>query len=64
MVKSMAGSTPLAYSSPEVVQRTGTVAELDRLELLLEQIKTVEAARDALLAVEQTAKPAPAAMLL
>ena len=38
--------------------------ELDRLELLLEQIKTVEAARDALLAVEQTAKPAPAAMLL
>src|SRR5262250_1205732 len=38
--------------------------ELDRLELLLKQIKTVEAARDALLAVEQTAKPAPAAMLL
>src|SRR5689334_22382386 len=38
--------------------------ELDRLELLLNQIKTVEAARDALLAVEQTAKPAPAAMLL
>src|ERR1700751_267762 len=37
--------------------------ELDRLELLLKQIKTVEAARDALLAVE-TAKPAPAAMLL
>ena len=35
--------------------------ELDRLELLLKQIKTVEAAR---LAVEQTAKPAPAAMLL
>jgi transposase len=38
--------------------------ELDRLELLLKQIKTVEAARDALLAMEQTAKPAPAAMLL
>ena len=38
--------------------------ELDRLELLLRQIKTVEAARDALLAVGQTAKPAPAAMLL
>jgi transposase len=38
--------------------------ELDRLELLLKQIKTVEAARDSLLAVEQTAKPAPAAMLL
>ena len=38
--------------------------ELDRLELRLEQIKTVEAARDTLLAVDQTAKPAPAAMLL
>ena len=38
--------------------------ELDRLELLLKQIKTVEAARDALLAVGQTAMPAPAAMLL
>jgi len=38
--------------------------ELDRLELLLRQIKTVEAARDALLAMEQTAKPATAAMLL
>src|SRR5437667_9231395 len=37
--------------------------ELDRLELLLKQIKTVEAARDALLAVGQTAKPTPAAML-
>ena len=36
--------------------------ELDRLELLLKQIKTVEAARDALLAVQQTATPA--AMLL
>jgi transposase len=43
--------------------------ELDRLELLLKQIKAVEDARDALLAVEQlameqTAKPAPTAMLL
>ena len=38
--------------------------ELDRLELLLKQIKTVEAARDALLAEGQTAKPAMAAMLL
>jgi transposase len=38
--------------------------ELDRLELLLKQIKTVEAARDALLALEETAKRAPAAMLL
>jgi transposase len=36
--------------------------EVDRLELLLEQIKAVEAERDALLAVERTA--APAAMLL
>jgi transposase len=38
--------------------------ELDRLELLLEQIKVVEAERDMLLAAEQTAAPAPAAMLL
>ena len=38
--------------------------ELDRLELLLKQIKAVEEGRDALLAVGQTAKPAPAAMLL
>ena len=38
--------------------------ELDRLELLLEQIKAVEAERDALLAVQQGAAPAPAAMLL
>jgi transposase len=38
--------------------------ELDRLELLLKQIKTVEAARDELLAEEQTAKLAPAPMLL
>src|ERR1700719_2873489 len=38
--------------------------ELDRLELLLEQIKAVEAERDVLLAVQQGAAPAPAAMLL
>ena len=38
--------------------------ELDRLELLLEQIKAVEAERDVLLAAEQGASPAPAAMLL
>ena len=38
--------------------------ELDRLELLLKQIKAVEAERDALLAVQQGAAPAPAAMLL
>jgi transposase len=38
--------------------------ELDRLELLLKQIKTVEGDRDALLAAAQTAMPAPAAMLL
>src|SRR5712672_1933167 len=37
---------------------------LSMWQLLLKQIKTVEAARDALLAVGQTAKPAPAAMLL
>ena len=33
--------------------------ELDRLELLLKQIKTVEGERDALLAAAQTAMPAP-----
>jgi transposase len=38
--------------------------ELDRLELLLEQIGAVEAERDMLLAAEQAAAPAPAAMLL
>src|ERR1700722_11943701 len=38
--------------------------ELDRLELLLRQVKAVEAERDALLAAEHTVTPAPAAMLL
>jgi transposase len=38
--------------------------ELDRLELLLVQIKAVEAERDALLAAQQVGAPAPAAMLL
>jgi transposase len=38
--------------------------ELDRLELLLEQIKTVETERDVLLAAQQVAAPSPAAMLL
>lgn len=38
--------------------------ELDRLELLLEQIKAVEAERDALLAEKRADAPAPAAMLL
>ena len=38
--------------------------ELDRLELLLEQIKAVEAERDALLAEQQVAAPGPVAMLL
>src|SRR5208283_1698861 len=38
--------------------------ELDRLELLLEQIKAVEAERDALLSVEQTKASAPPPMLL
>ena len=38
--------------------------ELDRLELLLEQIKAVEAERDVLLAAQQVAAPEPAAMLL
>ena len=38
--------------------------ELDRLELLLDQIKTVEGERDGLLAAEERTAPAPAAMLL
>ena len=38
--------------------------ELDRLELLLAQIKAVEAERDALLAAEQTKASVPPAMLL
>ena len=38
--------------------------ELVRLELLLEQIKVVEAERDVLLAAENDVTPAPAAMLL
>jgi transposase len=38
--------------------------ELDRIELLLAQIKAVEAERDALLAAEQTIAPVPPAMLL
>jgi transposase len=38
--------------------------ELDRLELLLKQIKAVEGERDALLTSAETTAPAPAAMLL
>ena len=38
--------------------------ELDRLEMLLEQIKAVEAERDALLDVQQSVPTSPAAMLL
>jgi hypothetical protein len=38
--------------------------QLDRLELLLEQIKAVEAERDALLNAEQTKVSAPPPMLL
>ena len=37
--------------------------ELDRLELLLTQIKAVESERDALVATQETDMPAPAAML-
>lgn len=37
--------------------------ELDRLELLLEQIKAVEAARDAMLTAAQVVSPAPAMLL-
>lgn len=37
--------------------------QLDRLELLLEQIKAVEAERDAMLAAEQLTSPAPTMLL-
>ena len=37
--------------------------ELDRLELLLEQIRAVEDERDTLLAAEPTAMPAPAQVI-
>ncbi|MDX3810399.1 MAG: IS110 family transposase [Bosea sp. (in: a-proteobacteria)] len=37
--------------------------ELDRLELLLQQIKAVEAERDAMLTAQQPASPAPAMLL-
>jgi hypothetical protein len=38
MLKSAAGSTPLAYSSPEAVQTTGTVA-LPRITNLIEDVE-------------------------
>jgi transposase len=38
--------------------------ELDRIELLMEQIKAVEAERDGMLARDHSVTPAPAAMLL
>jgi transposase len=44
--------------------KTQISRELDRVELLLDQIKQVEAERDALLTAQQAAMPAPAAMLL
>jgi len=44
--------------------KTQISRELDRLELLLEQIKAVETERDALLAAQKVALPGPAAMLL
>lgn len=45
--------------------KTQISRELDRLELLIDQVKTVEAERDALLAAEQnTGSPTPATMLL
>jgi transposase len=44
--------------------KTQVSRELDRLELLLNQIKLTEAERDALLAVQQTASPPPAGRML
>ena len=44
--------------------KTQISRELDRLELLLDQIGAAEAERDALLAAQQTAAPAPAGRML
>ena len=44
--------------------KTQISRELDRLELLLDQIKAAEAERDALLAAQQAATPAPAGRML
>ena len=44
--------------------KTQISRELDRLELLLNQIKLTEAERDSLLAAQQTASPAPAGRML
>jgi transposase len=52
-------SRPLSKHLKDQISR-----ELDRLELLLEQIKAAETERDALLAAQQVVTPAPTAMLL
>jgi len=52
-------SRPLSKHLKDQISR-----ELDRLELLLEQIKAAETERDALLAAQKVVAPAPAAMLL
>ena len=44
--------------------KTQISRELDRLELLLDQIKLAEAERDALLAEDQTAAPEPPGRML
>jgi len=51
------------HSLPDHLKRQ-IERELDRLELLLEQIKIVEGERDALLAAQHGSEAAPAAMLL
>src|SRR6195256_5119147 len=57
-------SRPAMVAYCRVTLRGRFAVDLDRLELLLEQIKAVEAERDVLLAAQQVAAPAPAAMLL
>ena len=47
-----------------VISRLKSCRELDRLELLIEQIKTVEADRDALVAEKREDMPSSAAMLI
>ena len=52
------------YDMPCTMVKAQLSREIDRLEMLLAQIKTVEAERNALLAAESNSGPGPAAMLL
>ena len=55
---------PATVARCRIIWKAQLRRELDRIELLMEQIKAVEAERDALLAREHAVALAPAAMLL